>query len=89
MASAPEAGTLAALVPLMYRADWAAVSHLRDGQVVHEGCDGVTGWLIPRPRPVRPAAPAWPGWSGTRLLPGPSWTISSSRPGCSAGSAWS
>ncbi|MGI8447721.1 MAG: hypothetical protein ACR2MP_11190 [Streptosporangiaceae bacterium] len=113
MASAPEAGTLAALVPLMYRADWAAVSlsgtvtswtdhalrirvrdqgrrhapadpdpaqqpqvtedtyrvllapggkyrisHLRDGQVVHEGCDGVTGWLI---SPASPGTPGGPG----------------------------
>jgi hypothetical protein len=106
MASAAEPGTLAALVPLMYRADWAAaslsatvttwtdhtlrirvrdrgrrhpapdpdpaqeppvtentyqvllapggkyrISHVRDGQVVHEGCDGVTGWFISRGSP--------------------------------------
>ena len=110
MASAAEPGTLAALVPLMYRADWAAVSlsatvtawtdhalrtrvrdrgrrhpapdpdpaqelpvtestyqvllapggkyrisHVRDGQVVHEGCDGVTGWFI---------SPGSPGTTG-------------------------
>ncbi len=113
MAPAAEPGTLAALVPLMYRADWAAVSlsatvtswtdhalrirvrdrgrrhaapdpdpdqeppvtentyqvllapggkyrvsHVRDGQVVHEGCDGVTGWFI---SPGSPGAAGRPG----------------------------
>jgi hypothetical protein len=113
MAPAAEPGTLAALVPLMYRADWATaslsatvtswtdpalrirvrdrgrphaapdpdpgqeppvtentyqvllapggkyrVSHVRDGQVVYEGCDGVTGWFI---SPGSPGAAGRPG----------------------------
>jgi hypothetical protein len=113
MGPLPENATLHDLVPLMYRADWAAVSlsatvtswtdhalrirvrdrgrrhaapdpdsdqelpvtentyqvllapggkyrisHFRDGQVVHEGCDGVTGWLI---SPGSPGTPGRPG----------------------------